>query len=55
MSYTETTPHQLPDKELFKCVLAPIEDKMPQDLQKFLQGCEIELKRRKLTLKPISK
>lgn len=50
MSYTETTPSQLSDNDLWKCILTPIEDKMPETLKAFLQGCEIEFDKRKITL-----
>lgn len=55
MNYKETTPSQISDKDLIKCILTPLEDKMPQDLKTFLKGCEIEFKRRKITLKSIMK
>ena len=50
MKYLKYNTKTMSNSQLWKCVLTPIEDKMPNELKKFLKECKIEFDKRKVKL-----
>ena len=55
MKYLKYNTKTMENRQLWECVLTPIEDKMPNELKKFLQECKKELDKRIINLNPITK